>query len=118
MINDLTIIIQGRCEDEPLKMWFENYSNHKVIISTWNDYTIPFEIPSNWKVVKADGVDFEFAGQGHMQNLEYQLVSTLNGLNLTETKYAIKVRGDEYWTDVDKMFNSLKSDEKLLCRSI
>ena len=118
MIEDLTIIIQGRCEDETLKMWFENYSNHKVIISTWNDYTIPFDIPSNWKLVKVDGVDFDSAGNGHMQNLEYQIVSTLNGLNLTETKYAIKVRGDEYWTEVDKIFHLLKSDEKLLCSSM
>jgi hypothetical protein len=118
MIEDLTIIIQGRCEDEPLKMWFENYSNHKVIISTWDDYIIPFEIPSNWKVIKADEVDFEFDGMGHMQNLEYQIVSTLNGLFLTETKYAIKVRGDEYWTGVDNIYHSLKSDEKLLCGSM
>ncbi len=112
--------------DFDFKDIFENiiekcYVLYRTIINTNSKFTyksLEFEIPSNWKVVKADGVDFEFAGQGHMQNLEYQLVSTLNGLNLTETKYAIKVRGDEYWTDIDKMFHSLKSDEKLLCSSM
>lgn len=118
-MNDLTIIIQGRCEDEQLNLWFENYSNYKVVISTWNDYVIPFEIPSNWKFVKADGVDFDFAAKGCMQNLEYQITSTLNGLNITDTKYAIKVRGDEYVSSIEKIYEKIKlNEEKIVCSSI
>lgn len=118
-MKDLTIIIQGRCEDEQLNLWFKNYSNYKVVISTWSDYVIPFEIPSNWKVIKVDGVDFDFVAKGCMQNLEYQITSTLNGLSLVDTKYAIKVRGDEYISSIEKIYEKIKLDEeKIVCSSI
>ena len=100
-------------------MWFKNYSNFKVIISTWSDYVIPFELPSNWKLIKVDGVDFDFAGKGCMQNLEYQITSTLNGLNIVDTKYTIKVRGDEYFSYIEKIYEKIKlDDEKIVCSSI
>ena len=54
MINDLTIILQGRCEVEPIKLWIENYSEWNVIISTWIDSDLPFDFPHNWKIIKSE----------------------------------------------------------------
>jgi hypothetical protein len=114
MIEDLTIILQGRCEDEPLKMWFENYSNHNVILSIWNDYTIPFDIPSNWKVIKRD-IPKRYA---EFQNVDLQITSTLNGLLYVDTKYTLKVRADEYYSNIETIYKKMKLDEnKILCGS-
>lgn len=120
MISDLTIVIQGRCEDEQLTLWKENYTNWDVIISTWEGYNIPFDIPSNWKVIKSDPNHiFDFVGRGHIQNIEYQIVSTLAGLDEVKTQYVVKVRGDEYWSNIDKVYNKMKLNEnKILCSSM
>jgi hypothetical protein len=116
MISDLTIVIQGRCEDDKLQMWLSNYSDWNVIISTWYDYVIPFEVPLNWKVVKSNQNEIpDFVGKNGMQNLEYQIISSLAGLNLVKTKYSIKVRGDEYWSNLDKI---KFDDTKLICGSM
>jgi len=120
MISDLTIVIQGRCEDEQLTLWKENYADWNVIISTWEGYNIPFDIPSNWKVIKSDQNNiFDFVGKGGIQNIEYQIVSTIAGLNEVTTQYVVKVRGDEYWSNMYKVYNKMKLNEnKILCSSI
>jgi hypothetical protein len=53
------------------------------------------------------------------QNLNYQLVSTLNALNRIKTPYAIKVRGDEQWSNLDTIYNTIKiNPNKLWCSSV
>ena len=47
MINDLTILIQGRCEIEQIKRWIENYKDINIILSTWDDVNLNLEFPSN-----------------------------------------------------------------------
>jgi hypothetical protein len=114
MITNLTIILQGRCENEQIKLWIENYSEWNVIISTWIDNNIPFDIPSNWKIIKSEYPE-RYAPS---QNLDYQITSTLNALNLVQTKYVLKVRADEYWSNIHKLYDELNSDEKILCGSM
>lgn len=118
-MKELTIIIQGRCEDEQLYLWLNKYENYNIIISKWNDYKIPFTIPNNWKVINTDEPDFDFNGKGLLQNIEYQITSTLNGINHVETKYSIKVRGDEYISSIEKIYQKIKlNEEKIVCSSI
>lgn len=115
MISDLTIILQGRCENETIKLWIENYSEWNVIISTWIDNDIPFSLPKNWKLIKSDYPK----RYGNFQNVDYQITSTLNGLSEVKTKYVLKARLDEYWSSIDIVYNKMKSDEnKVLCSSI
>jgi len=115
MISDLTIILQGRCEVEQIKLWIENYSEWNVIISTWIDNDIPFDLPHNWKLIQAEYPE----RYGNYQNLDYQVTSTLNGLNEVKTKYAVKIRADEYWSNMDIVYNKMKSNEnKVLCGSM
>ena len=114
MISDLTIILQGRSEIEPIKLWIENYSEWNVIISTWIDNDILFDTPSNWKIIKSEYPE----RYANFQNVDYQITSTLNALNLVETKYVLKVRADEYWSNLYKIYDGLNSDEKILCGSM
>jgi hypothetical protein len=115
MINDLTIILQGRCDVEPIKLWIENYSEWNVIISTWIDSDLPFEFPHNWKIIKSEYPE----RYGNFQNLDYQVTSTLNGLQEVKTKYVVKLRADEYWSNMEVVYNRMKTDEnKVLCGSM
>jgi hypothetical protein len=115
MIKDLTIILQGRCEVEPIKLWIENYSDWNVIISTWIDSEVPFDFPHNWKIIKSEYPE----RYGNFQNLDYQITSTLNGLQEVKTKYVVKLRADEYWSNMELVYNRMKTDEtKILCGSM
>jgi hypothetical protein len=117
MISDLSIVIQGRFEEEQIKLWIENYSDWNVIISTWVDFNIDVTFPTNWIVIKSEYPSKRL--YKHCQNIDYQLLSTLAGLNEVKTKYVVKVRGDEYWGDMQTLFNKMKEDEsRILCGSI
>lgn len=106
-MNDCTIIIQGRCEDSQLKLWVENHSHLSIILSTWEDYETDIEFPQNWKIIKAP-YPKRF---GNFANLDYQVQSTLNGLQITNTKYVIKVRADEYWFNIPILYDAMKEDD-------
>lgn len=113
-LDDLTIIIQGRCEETQLKMWIENYSHLKIIISTWSDFDIDIEFPSNWKIIK-EHIPKRYA---EYQNVDLQITSTLNGLLYVDTKYTLKVRADEYYSNIETIYKKMKLDEnKILCGS-
>ena len=116
MIQDLTIIIQGRHEVEQMKLWISNYSNWNVILSVWNDFDMDSEIPSNWKLIKSEYPE-RFADW--CQNVDLQIVSTLNGLREVNTKYTIKVRADEYYSSLEKVYDRIKLvHPKVVCSSI
>jgi hypothetical protein len=113
MIKDLTILIQGRCEREQIKLWIDNYSDWNVIVSSWIDND--FQFPSNWKVIKSE-YPKRFAD---MQNIDLQITSTLNGLEFVETEYVVKVRGDEFYSNMELVYNRMKENtNKILCSSI
>jgi hypothetical protein len=115
MIKDLTIIIQGRCEEEQLQLWIDNYSDWNVIVSTWIDYSLNLNFPNNWKIIKSEYPQ-RFSD---MQNIDLQLVSTLNALKEVQTDYVIKVRGDEFFSNLDLVYNRMKEvHPKVLVSSI
>jgi hypothetical protein len=115
MIKDLTIILQGRCEIETLQLWKENYSDWNIIISTWVGTDIPFDIPPTWKLIKSQYPN----RYAPFQNLDYQITSTLYGLDKVKTKYTIKLRADEYWSGVGIVYDKMKTNEnKVLCGSM
>lgn len=115
MINDFTIVIQGRCELEQLQLWIDNYSDWNVVLSTWNDFDLDVKFPQNWKIIKSEYPSFSF----DMQNLEKQLISTINGLKQVNTKYVIKVRGDEYYSNLELVYNKMiEVYPKVLCSSV
>jgi hypothetical protein len=105
-MEDVTLIIQGRISLDAFNWWTENYKDLPVIISTWVDTDIDFkDVPKNFTIILSQYPD-EFGDQ----NLNLQLVSTLTALERVKTKYVIKMRADEYWSHMDYILNSIKSD--------
>lgn len=109
-MDDVTIIIQGRLEQESYDFYIQKYFNCAVIISTWNDTKIDFSnLPKNFKVLLSP-----YPKESGDQNINYQITSTLNALECVKTKYAIKVRGDEYWSYPENVYSSVKEEPNKL----
>jgi hypothetical protein len=60
-------------------------------------------IPSNFLVLLS-----QIPEEPGAQNFHYQTVSTLNALERIKTKYAIKVRGDEFYSNLQYIYNSIR----------
>jgi hypothetical protein len=114
-MEDVTIIIQGRLEQDSYDFYRSKYLNCKVIISTWIDNKVDFsELPKNFKVILAP-----LPIESGDQNINYQVTSTLNALDLVKTKYVIKMRGDEYWSYPENIYEAIKLEpNKLHCSSV
>lgn len=115
-MEDVTILIQGRLNQECYDFFVENYTKYpNVIISTWVNSDIDFKnLPSNFILIKQ-----QLPKDTGYQNLNYQLVSTLGGLKCVKTKYVIKQRGDEYWSNIERMVEQIKkNDDKLFTSPI
>jgi hypothetical protein len=103
-MKDVTLIIQGRISLDAFNWWVNNYKNLPVIISTWVDCDINFrEIPKNFTIILS-----QYPENYGDQNLNLQLTSTLAALEKVKTKYAIKIRADEYWSNLDYVVNTIK----------
>ena len=115
VMEDCTIIIQGKIEQESYDFYKTKYHNCPVIISTWADTGIDFsELPKNFKLLIAP-----LPLESGDQNINYQLVSTLNALDLVKTNYVIKMRGDEYWSYPENIYEAIKLEpNKLHCSSV
>ena len=114
-MENTTIIIQGKIEQDCYEFYKNKYHNCPVIISTWAGTNIDFsELPKNFKLLIAP-----LPLESGDQNIIYQLVSTLNALDLVKTKYVIKMRGDEYWSYPENIYESIKLEpNKLHCSSV
>jgi len=103
-----TILLQGKINEETLNLWIKNHSESKVVLSIWEDEDLSsFDIPKKWKVVINHYPFIRFRPQA---NLDYQIITTLHGLQYVETNWVIKMRCDEYWSNLDKIFDKMKSN--------
>ena len=114
-MDDVTIIIQGKLEQDSYDFYTKKYDNCNIIISTWVGTSIDFsQLPKNFKVILSP-----LPKESGDQNINYQIISTLNALEMVTTKYAIKMRGDEYWSFPENIYQSVKSSpEKLWSSSV
>jgi hypothetical protein len=105
-MEDVTVIIQGRLMQDSYDFYIKNYTEFPVIISTWVDNKIDFtNLPQNFSVILSPYPDNYGA-----QNLHLQIISTLTALEKVKTKYVIKLRGDEYYSNLQYIVNSIKVD--------
>ena len=103
-----TILLQGKINEEALNLWIKNHSESKVVLSIWEDEDLSsFNIPEKWNVVINHYPFIRFRPQA---NLDYQIITTLHGLQYVETDWVIKMRADEYWSNLDKIFDKMKSN--------
>ena len=106
-MEDVTLIIQGRLYEDSYDFYIKNYTQCPVIISTWTDCKIDFSnIPDNFIVILAP-----LPLDGGKQNINYQLVSTLNALKRVTTPLVIKIRGDEYYSNIESIYNQIKMEQ-------
>jgi hypothetical protein len=114
-MEGVTIIIQGRITQETFDFYVKNYKGWDVIISTWIGLNIDYsELPDGFTLLIS-----KLPNESGFQNLNYQLVSTLNGLTRTKNPYIIKVRGDEKWSNLENVGKLIKSQpKKLWCSSV
>ena len=112
-MEDVTVIIQGRILQETYDFYVKNYTKFPVIISTWVDNKISFgNMPDNFKVVIS-----QYPKDWGPQNLHLQLLSTLAGLDLVKTKFVIKMRGDEYYSNIHLLEPTIKENKNKVVTS-
>jgi hypothetical protein len=111
---DYTILLQGRIEIRAMDYWANNFPNSKIVVSIWDD-DIDYDFPNDWVVV-VNKKPIDRIGFG---NFDLQLISTINGLNQINTNYVIKMRCDEYWSNVCEIVKLINEDtEKIICGSL
>lgn len=129
MISDLfTLVIQGPVNKNMLTMIGLQYEI-ATIVSTWDDpkWTHPTVKEyveqvnrSNLKIIvnpmpKQAKMDKVY----NSQNRYYQFLSTFKGLQWVQTPYVIKVRSDEYYTDLTPIMRLLlENDDKLVTNDV
>ena len=128
--EDVTIVMQG-----PLVNYWNAMAEglahideylelvNAVIISSWDDSLDRFEpkklehaISRGNLTLVTDDIN-KYDDYYNNSNICYQVVSSLNGLKKVNTKYAIKIRCDEYYTDLSKLVDLIKSSPEKLTTS-
>ena len=114
-MKDVTLIIQGKVSQETLDFYIKNYPTLNVIISTWTSHELILdELPPSYKIVCQP-----LPEKGGFQNQNYQFASTINGLYLSNTPYVIKLRGDEYYNNIEYILSEIvKNPKKVYCSPI
>ena len=116
--DDVTLVLQGPTVSLSGRLGasfknIENYYKHvsKIVVSTWSNYKTK---PSSSMLKKfnisyiEDNID-RYADYYNDANIAYQCISSLNGMDLVTTKYTIKARCDEKYTDLSKFIEVMKS---------
>lgn len=114
-MKEATLLIQGVPNEETLNLWIKNHKNTNVVLSIWEDVDLSiFKIPKNWNVVINQYPLIRFRKTA---NLDYQLITTIKGLEMVHTEWAIKVRADEYYSNLDLIFDKMKANENKIISS-
>ena len=114
-MKNVTILLQGKILQETIDFFIKNYPNTNVVISTWISCKLDLsKIPKSYSIVLT-----KLPNHGGHQNINYQILSTLNGLKLVETDYVIKIRGDEYFSNMEYVANEVAMNpNKIHCSPI
>lgn len=114
-MKNVTIILQGKILQDSIDFLVKNYPTANVIISTWIGTDVDFsKLPHSYNVILS-----KLPEKNGDQNVNYQLVSTLNGLRFVETDYVIKIRGDEYYSNLEYVTTQIiMNPNKIFCTPI
>lgn len=114
-MRNTTILIQGRLTKDSLEFYKNNYQDYPKVLSLWNDNNIDLsDLTDDFKVILS-----EKPTNGGRDNRNFQTVSVLNGLELVDTEYVIKMRADEYISNIDYVIEQISlQDDKLYCLPI
>jgi hypothetical protein len=99
--GDVTVLIQGRLHPEGLKRVRDYQRLGPVLISCWDtcDKSLLEGLDLRQVTVVTSPVPLPEAAY-NAQNMYFQSVSTLKGLEHVRTPFVIKIRCDEFWGDL------------------
>lgn len=114
-MKNVTILLQGKILQDSVDFLIKNYPHANVVISTWVGTEVDFSnIPQTYNVVLT-----KIPSEGGHQNINYQILSTLKGLQFIKTDYVIKLRGDEYYSNLDYVaYEVAMNPNKIHCSPI
>ena len=111
--KSVTFIVQGSLTEEALRGIYNYKKLGKVIVSCWDadPKHIVDKVPNDVELIvnklkEDDSYNF--------QNIKYHLDSTINGLKKVDTTFVVKVRGDEYFTNMKRFVASIYFHPKKL----
>ena len=125
--EDVTIVMQG-----PLTNYWgamaeglehiDTYKEYvgKIIISTWSYSLERFKKNVLERIIEAESIALiaddikKYEDFYNNSNVCYQIATSLNGMKKVKTKYAIKMRCDDYHTDLSKIIELMKSHPERL----
>jgi hypothetical protein len=124
--DDITVIIQGPLNESSLSN-IPNYQKtaKNIIVSAWDTYDnntkeyLP-EDPNVLFITSDSNWVENWRGRYYNNsNIAFQIITTLNGLDKVKTKYVIKVRSDEIYTDIGQFAETMKANkEKLITNNV
>ena len=114
-MKNVTLVLQGKVTKETIEFYRTNYPLLPTVISTWFGMgPDTSNLPDSYKVVLA-----KMPEKRGSQNQNLQFTSTLNGLNQVETDYVIKLRGDEYYSNLEYVLQQVESEpDKIHCTPV
>jgi hypothetical protein len=107
--SDFTILIQGPLNSISIDN-ICNYKNFgKIIVSCWDsdDITLLSKIKDNFTIIKNS---YPLMSINNSANIAKQITTTLSGLKICDTEFCIKVRSDEYYSDLTAIVTKLKEN--------
>ncbi len=114
-MKNVTILLQGKILQETIDFFVKHYPTQNVVVSTWIGSKLDLsKLPQSYNVILT-----KLPKNGGHQNIAYQLLSTNNGLKCVETDYVIKIRGDEYYSNIEYIaYEIAMNSKKLHCSPI
>lgn len=113
--NDITLIIQGKYDTSFLHRIneYKKIFGH-IILSVWKEKYYK-DLPNDVELIELSPKIINSKTKSdqiyNYQNLYKQCVTTLNGLNNVKTKYVVKIRTDEFYSNMDKFCESIIINE-------
>jgi hypothetical protein len=122
--DKITLVIQGPMHPNAMMMLKMHAENFDIIFSTWRNGEPDEEkidsLLRNEKLTKILFNNIEsVSAKNNDQNRFYQFYTAHKGVQLTDTEYVIKVRSDEYYTDLTAFAEKmLENPEKMVTNEI
>ena len=105
----ITFVIQGPLTSETIKTAEIAKKHGEVIVSCWdNDCpSLTKNLSKHARIVK----NKFFKPKGYnFQNIQYQIKTFFEGVRATKTDYVIKLRSDEYFTDMSSLVDTARKN--------
>lgn len=127
-MGDTTLLVQGPLMEDTYKFYCRFYPEVPKVFSTWEGNEEqkgwrdrPFEIVKNdhlrmsqvfyvneETIVVKNKIPQRFYTR---QNFDLQLTSTLSGMRFVKTKYVVKLRGDEWYSNLSRVSELILMDD-------